>query len=68
LYGQLEALDPSYDCRKWEELDGTEQDVYLLGIERVIRFESRAVMLVLANDGCVDGRPKVSKDTNPLND
>lgn len=47
LYYHLERLDPSYEERPWDDLPGSEQDVYIDAIWNVITFGGKDVLLLL---------------------
>jgi hypothetical protein len=61
LYQQLERLDPSYENRKWDDLEGPEQDVYLLAAKSTIRLEADATLRILSDDGIIDWCSKIRK-------
>ncbi len=51
LYGQLERLDPSYETRLWDDLCGSEQDVYIYAIWDTFKLSrDEALKLLTCNN------------------
>lgn len=50
LYGQLERLDPSYETRLWDNLCGSEQDVYIYALWDTLKLSRDTVLNLFARD------------------
>ncbi len=56
LYVQLERLDPSYEARLWDDLDGLEQDVYVYAVWNTIALRRDDILKLFACDDAVGRR------------
>ena len=59
LFEQLERMDPSYDGRSWDDLDGGEQDIYIHAVVSVVRFGEEKISELLAYDDEVSRRNRI---------